>query len=136
MTMMATTSNPAQSSFHSGEGQPDLTASDPYRVLGLAKTATQVEIKRAYFALIRQYPPETEAEKFKLIRAAYEKIKDVTRRTETDIFLPQPPPAWQPAQSTLPLNLIFQHADILLVLRHWGDLGRTDFQEDFREINL
>ena len=133
---MTTLSNPAKHSSHAGEGQPDLTASDPYRVLGLPKTATQVEIKRAYFALIRQYPPETEAEKFKLIRAAYEKIKDVTRRTETDIFLPQAPPPWQPTRGVMPMDTTFHPADALLVLRRWGDLGRTDFQEDFKEINL
>jgi curved DNA-binding protein CbpA len=136
MTMTATTSNPAKHGFHTGEGQPDLTASDPYRVLGLPKTANQAEIKRTYFALIRQYPPETEADNFKLIRAAYEKIKDAARRLETDVFLPQPPPAWQPDSASPPLDTAFHPADVLPVLRHWGDLGRTAFQEDFKQINL
>jgi curved DNA-binding protein CbpA len=118
------------------EHEPDLTASDPYLVLGLAKTASQVEIKRAYFALIRQYPPETDPEKFKIIRAAYEKIKDATRRAETDIFLPQAPPVWQPPKINLSLDTTFHPSDVLLALRYWGDLGRTDFSEDFREIDL
>jgi DnaJ-class molecular chaperone len=134
--MTTTTANPAKSGFHGGEGQPDLTAGDPYRVLGLPKTANQAEIKRAYFALIRQYPPETEADNFKLIRAAYEKIKDAARRLETDIFLPQPPPVWQPGPVSAPLDTAFHHTDVLLVLRHWGDLGRTDFQEDFKQLSL
>lgn len=129
-------SDPQKKSTLSQERQPDLTASDPYRVLGLPSTATQVEIKRAYFGLIRQYPPETEAEKFKLIRAAYEKIKDVQRRVETDIFLPQAPPAWQPPETTLTLDTAFHPSDALLALRRWGELGRTDFQEDFREVEL
>ncbi len=116
--------------------EPNLEAKDPYLVLGLPKTATQVEIKQAYFALIRQYPPETDAEKFKIIRAAYEKIKDVNRRAETDIFLPQAPPAWKPPKTTPSLDTAFHPADALLVLRHWGDLGRTDFSDDFREIDL
>ncbi|MEW5956971.1 MAG: J domain-containing protein [Chloroflexota bacterium] len=118
------------------EREPDLTASDPYRVLGVAPTDSQVEIKRAYFALIRQYPPETEAEKFKIIRAAYEKLKDVQRRGETDIFRPQPPPAWQPPEISLRVNTAFYPGDVLLALRRWGELGRTDFQEDFKEIDL
>lgn len=118
------------------ENQPDLTSSDPYRVLGVSSTATQMEIKRAYFALLRQYPPETEAENFKLIRAAYEKLKDLRRRAETDIFLPQPPPPWQAAQSVLRLDFAFHASDALLALRRWGDLGRVDFEEDFREIEL
>jgi curved DNA-binding protein CbpA len=129
-------SDTAKSSPYMAERQPDLTANDPYLVLGLPKTATQVEIKRAYFALIRQYPPEKEPGKFKIVRTAYEKIKDATRRAETDIFLPQAPPAWQPPQTDLPLDTTFHPSDALLALRRWGELGRTDFREDFREIDL
>jgi len=115
---------------------PDFSATDPYRVLGLPVTASQVEIKRAYFALIRQYPPETEAETFKVIRAAYEQLKDAQRRVETDIFRPQPPPSWQPQPIDLSLDTAFHRADVLLVLRRWGELGRIDFHEDFKEIEL
>ncbi len=114
--------------------QPDLTAHDPYRVLGVVHTASQVEIKRAYFALIRQYPPETDGDKFKIVRGAYEKIKSADRRAETDIFLPQAPPAWQPPKVAVTLDTAFQVDDILMLLRQWGDLGRTDFREDFKEI--
>lgn len=116
--------------------QPDFTATDPYRILGLSPTADQSDIKRTYFALIRQYPPETEADKFKIIRAAYEKLKDTRRRAETDIFRLQPPPRWQPPSHRPGLNTAFHPADALIVLRHWGELGRGDFQDDFREINL
>jgi curved DNA-binding protein CbpA len=116
--------------------EPDLTASDPYRVLGVPPTASQVEVKRAYFSLIRQYPPETEADKFKIVRAAYEKLKDTQRRGETDIFRPQPPLDWEPPELSLELDTAFHPADALLALRRWGELGRTDFQEDFKEIDL
>jgi curved DNA-binding protein CbpA len=116
--------------------QPDLTASDPYRLLGVSPVATQSEIKHAYFALIRQYPPETEAETFKRIRTAYEKIKDTQRRHETDIFRPQPPPAWQPDELEVALDTAFHASDVKLILRRWAELGRTDFQADFKEINL
>jgi len=115
---------------------PDLTATDPYRVLGLVSTASQADIKRTYFALIRQYPPETAPEEFKIIRAAYEKIKNVSRRSETDIFLPQPPPPWQPPEHIAAFDTDFYPADVLFVLRRWGELGRTDFREDFEEIDL
>jgi len=128
-------SNPSGPSF-GAEQSPDFTAGDPYRVLGISAAATQVDIKRAYFALIRQYPPETEPETFKLIRAAYEKIKDAQRRSETDIFLPQPPLPWQPPKLDLNLDTGFHPDDVLLALRRWGELGRTDFQDDFREIDL
>jgi curved DNA-binding protein CbpA len=121
-------------SAHLFESEPDLTASDPYRVLGLPPTASQVDIKQTYFALIRRHPPETEPEKFKIIRGAYEKLKDARRRVETDIFRPQPPPPWQPPQVKLLLDTAFHPGDVLTVLRSWGELGRTDFQADFREI--
>ena len=127
-------SNPGGLPFQTRE--PDLTASDPYRVLGVASTAGQAEIKRTYFALIRQYSPETAPEEFKIIRAAYEKIKDAARRTETDIFLPQPPPPWQAPEDIAPFDTEFYPADVLQILRRWGDLGRTDFREDFEEIDL
>lgn len=125
-----------QSAPFGHDRQPELTATDPYRVLGLPVTASQVEIKRTYFTLIRQYPPETEAEKFKLIRAAYEKLKDIQRRVETDIFLPQPPPAWTPPQTSLTLDTAFHPSDALVALRRWGELGRIDFRDDFKEIEL
>jgi len=125
-----------QASVFDEQSQPDFTAADPYRVLGLTPAASQVDIKRTYFSLIRQYPPETEAEKFKIIRGAYEKLKDVKRRAETDIFRPQPPPPWQPPAVDLALDTTFHPADALAALRSWGDLGRTDFQKDFRDVSL
>ena len=133
---MTSSNNPKSSTVSRLEPNPDLTASDPYLVLGLPKTASQIEIKRAYFALIRQYPPEADPEKFKIIRAAYEKIKDTARRAETDIFLPQAPPAWKPPKVKTTLDTAFHPTDILLTLRDWGDLGRIDFDDDFREIDL
>src|SRR5262245_57231220 len=47
--------------------------SDPYQLLGLPRTATERDIKRAYTRLIRIYKPEHSPEEFRLIREAYEK---------------------------------------------------------------
>lgn len=66
--------------------------SDPYQVLNIPRAATEGEIKRAYFTLVRQYPPETEPLKFQAIRAAYEQLRDPETRATTDLFLVQPPP--------------------------------------------
>jgi len=60
---------------------------NPYKVLGLERTASEAEIKQAYFALIRQSPPERDPEGFKRIRAAYEKLRGAGERAETDLFL-------------------------------------------------
>lgn len=65
---------------------------DPYTILGVSRQASEVEIKRAYFQLVREYPPEHEPEKFQEIRAAYEQLKTPERRAQTDLFLLQPPP--------------------------------------------
>ena len=127
---------PNKTSTFSNALEPDFTSTDPYRILGLSSSASQADIKRTYFALIRQYPPETEAETFKIVRGAYEKVKDARRRVEADILLPKPPPAWTPPATPLQLDTTFRPADALIALRGWGDLGRTDFQDDFREITL
>lgn len=45
-------------------------------ILGLTEKAGQDEIKRAYFRLVRQHPPEKDPEKFQQIRHAYEVLKE------------------------------------------------------------
>jgi curved DNA-binding protein CbpA len=55
-----------------------------YEILGIAKTADDAEIKRAYFTLVRKYQPDRFPEKFKEIRAAYETLGDREKRAEYD----------------------------------------------------
>ena len=65
-------------------------AEDPYRVLGIAKDASDAEIKRAYRKLARQYHPDRNPgdaaaeERFKAIQAAYESIGTADARSEYD----------------------------------------------------
>ncbi|NOT62308.1 MAG: DnaJ domain-containing protein [Acidobacteria bacterium] len=66
----------------------NLTVSEnPYETLGLASSATEVEIKQAYFALVREHSPERDPEGFKRIRAAYEKLRAASDRAATDLFM-------------------------------------------------
>jgi DnaJ-class molecular chaperone len=63
--------------------------SDPYRVLGVAKDASDAEIKRAYRKLARQYHPDRNddpaaEERFKRIQSAHEKIGDAEARSKFD----------------------------------------------------
>lgn len=51
---------------------------DDYRTLGLEQGASQKEIKKAYFSLVRKYSPEESPEKFREIREAYERLKGQT----------------------------------------------------------
>lgn len=58
-----------------------------YEVLGLEKAADQRTIKKAYFGLVRKYPPETHPEEFKQIREAYEVLSDAHARQEYDSLI-------------------------------------------------
>lgn len=107
---------------------------DPYVVLGLERGASQAEIRRSYFDLVRQYPPEQEPQTFQILRAAYEKLRTPEVRAETDLFLLQAPSDWQVPASKPDFDLSFHPEDALTALRHWGDLGRSDFSDEFREV--
>src|SRR5437660_1122066 len=55
-----------------------------YEVLGVDKTADERSIKKAYFTLVRKYPPETHPEEFKKIREAYEVLSNPVSRKDYD----------------------------------------------------
>jgi curved DNA-binding protein CbpA len=93
---------------------------NPYQVLGLERNATEAEIKQAYFALVREHPPERDPEGFKRIRAAYEKLRAATDRAETDLFLIEDHPVTlepsslrRPAEAPAPVTRETIKADLL-----------------------
>ncbi len=62
---------------------------DYYKTLGVSRTATQDEVKKAYRKLAHQYHPDKKggsADKFKEINEAYQVISDPQKRSQYDQF--------------------------------------------------
>lgn len=127
---------PAQEQQQRPGPQADLQSSDPYAVLGLERGATLREVKRAYFSLVRDHPPEDDPEAFKIIRAAYEKLRNPDVKSETDLFLFQAPYPWEPRKRRPHLDLDVHTEDVLVLLKQALLKSPDDYKDDYKTIRL
>src|SRR5688572_11677829 len=61
-----------------------MSESNFYQVLEIEPSADAHAVKKAYFRLMRKYPPETHPEQFMKLREAYEVLSDPEARKEYD----------------------------------------------------
>jgi curved DNA-binding protein CbpA len=59
---------------------------DPYETLGVTRSSSDAEIRRRYLELVRQFPPERDAERFAAIRHAYDQLRDPVERMDKRLF--------------------------------------------------
>jgi DnaJ-class molecular chaperone len=59
---------------------------NPYLVLGVGLEATDHEIRQAYVQAIKSAPPERDPQRFQQFTAAYELIRDESRRHQYTLF--------------------------------------------------
>ena len=52
------------------------TAADPFKTLGVRPDASEAQIRARYLELVKRYPPESEPDKFREVRAAFEAASD------------------------------------------------------------
>jgi len=107
----------------------------PYEVLAVAETATAEEIRRAYLAKVREFPPEREPEGFKEVQKAYTILRDAARRKVHDLSVfrrtldPERPP--EPAVDCAAL---FRERIFLLLLAS-SELYAKDFSRFSADID-
>ena len=59
---------------------------DPYTVLGLPDDADDAAVRQRYLELVRRFPPEQAPERFAVVRAAYERLRDRDARLRHRLF--------------------------------------------------
>lgn len=70
--------------------KPDGRKPTPWEILGLSPEAGDAEIRAAYLAKVKQYPPDRMPEDFERVRDAYGVLRDPRRRAESLLLAVDP----------------------------------------------
>jgi curved DNA-binding protein len=111
---------------------------DYYKVMGVARNASQDDIKRAYRKLARKYHPDVSKEKdaeekFKELQEAHEVLKDTEKRAAYD----QLGADWRPGQDFRPppdWGRGFEFSRASRASRGRGPEGMGEFSDFFSEL--
>ncbi|MCZ6679118.1 MAG: J domain-containing protein [Candidatus Poribacteria bacterium] len=108
---------------------------NPFDVLGVDGAASEADVKKAYFQMVRKFTPEKHGEQFKQIREAYDLLKDPSLRLEAVVFSFMTLSS-DTAIQDVELPPIELSAKVLLswMRKTFTDLDCTDFTGDFNEI--
>ena len=107
---------------------------NPYKTLGISREVSDLEIKRAYFKKIKEFPPETHPEEFKNIRRAYEQLKTLSQRIETDLFAIRDIEKQALPKREIKCRQITIDDLIRMVKLLYGEHHQIDFAHDFNEV--
>ncbi|HPD68284.1 MAG TPA: DnaJ domain-containing protein [Ignavibacteriales bacterium] len=106
---------------------------DYYEILGVSKTTTQDEIKKAYRKLALQYHPDRNPskeaeEKFKEITEAHDVLSDPEKRTKYDEFGHSGASERKDENTSSNINDIFNNPDIFdEILKNYFNFNINDF---------
>lgn len=60
----------------------------PYKLLAIAPSSDDAQIKTAYLNKIKEYPPDHHPQMFERVQQAYQQIKDITARIKYRLLTP------------------------------------------------
>ncbi len=64
---------------------------DPYQVLQVQPTASGEEVRQAYLKLVREFPPDRDPDRFRVIHQAYTRLSDPLVQAEALMKLSHDP---------------------------------------------